>query len=108
MIILFYIDDVILTSNDTIEIPKMKQFLDNSFKIKDLGDLQFFLRIEIARNNTSISLWQRKYALKVLYDIDYLAFKPANTPMDTHLNLDNESGTLLGPEDSSSYKKRKK
>ena len=41
--ILIYIDDMILTGNDTQEIASVKSQLDYLFKIKDLGKLKIFL-----------------------------------------------------------------
>lgn len=58
-----YVDDVILTANDLSKIIRIKQFLDGSFKIKDLGDLKFFLELEIIKSKTGISLCERKCAL---------------------------------------------
>jgi len=42
-----YVDDVILTGTDTTEIAQLKVYLDNTFKIKDLGRLHYFLGLEI-------------------------------------------------------------
>ena len=58
-----------------------KKFLDNKFKLKDLGVLKYFLGLEVARNTKGISLCQRKYTIEVLSDAGFLASKPVYTPM---------------------------
>ena len=54
--ILVYVDDVILAGNNLQYIEETKQFLAKQFKLKDLGQLKYFLGIEVARSSTDISL----------------------------------------------------
>ena len=96
-------DDVILIGNDLAEIDHIKQFLNNQFKIKDLGSLKFFLGLELARSNSRISLYQRKYALELVEDAGLLGCKPAPTPMDYTLKLSNTNGSPLA--NISSYRR---
>ena len=78
--LLVYVDDIVLSGNNFTEIQNITHLLDNAFKIKDLGDLRFFLCLEVARTSTSINLCQRKYALDILTDIGMLGSKPVSTP----------------------------
>lgn len=60
----------------------MNQFkvsLDQKFKLKDLGDLMFFLALEMARSEKGIVLCQRKYALEGLEDVGLLGCKLVKT-----------------------------
>ena len=54
--LLVYVDDIVLSSNNLTEIQSITQLLDNTFKIKDLGDLRYFLGFEVARKPTGIDL----------------------------------------------------
>ncbi|XP_052113169.1 retrovirus-related Pol polyprotein from transposon RE1 [Arachis duranensis] len=94
-IILVYVDDLVLTGDDISEINRIKGILHDKFKIKDIGDLKFFLGMEVARSTKGIHLCQRKYALDVLEDFGFLDCKPVSTPMDYHAKLSSENGTLL-------------
>ncbi|KAJ9556963.1 hypothetical protein OSB04_011577 [Centaurea solstitialis] len=53
-------------------------------KIKDLGDLKYFLGMEVARSRKGIFLSQRKYVLDLLKETGMLGCKPADTPMDPY------------------------
>lgn len=61
VVVLVYVDDLLIIGNDHVLILEMKKILKDSFKIKDLGDLRYFLGIEFARNDTGIIMHQRKY-----------------------------------------------
>ena len=60
--------------------------MNKAFKIKDLGDLRYFLGFEIARSKKGIMMNQRKYALELLTDASLLACKPA-TALDNLVKL---------------------
>jgi len=85
--ILVYVDDIILAGNDKEEIDRIREALNKIFKTKDLGDLKYFLGLEVARSKKGIMINQRKYALKLLKDAGFLACKPIVTPMDNLVKL---------------------
>ncbi|WVZ00554.1 hypothetical protein V8G54_026623 [Vigna mungo] len=101
--LLVYVDDIVLAGNNIEEITTVTNLLDNAFKIKNLGNLRYFLGLEVARNNTGIHLSQRKYTLDILKDCGMLASGPVATPMDYTSRLSTSSGTPLP--DSSSYRR---
>ena len=47
--ILLYVDDLVITGADLDEINRVKLQLAASFDMKDLGDLHYFLGIEVIR-----------------------------------------------------------
>ncbi|PNX62837.1 retrovirus-related Pol polyprotein from transposon TNT 1-94, partial [Trifolium pratense] len=85
--LLVYVDDIILAGDSLDEFTHIKQLLDDLFKIKDLGQLKYFLGIEVAHSNQGITLCQRKYFLDLLQDTGLLGAKPAKTPLDPSVKL---------------------
>jgi hypothetical protein len=95
VVLLVYVDDVAIASNDSHAITSFVSLLNERFKLKDLGSLKDFIGLEIARSYAGISVCQRKYALEVLEGSGCLASKPVQFPIEQHLKLSREEGTLL-------------
>ena len=77
------------------EIQRVKYGLLQQFCIKDLGDLQYFLRIEFSRSKAGIYMSQRKYAFDILQDIRLTCARPDKFPMEQYLKLTPNDGELL-------------
>ena len=102
--ILVYVDDIILAGDNLKSITHFTKLLDQTFSIKDLGILKFFLGLEVARSSHGIHLCQRKYVLDILSDSGMLGSRPASTPMDYSTRLSASLGTPLSETAASSYK----
>ena len=62
-ILIVYVDDIILTGDDSAELERLKERLVDEFEIKDLGELKYFLIMEFSRSKEGIFVNQRKYVL---------------------------------------------
>ena len=60
--LLVYVDDIIFAKNVKEKIDRVKETLNKTFNIKDLGDLRYFLGLEVARSKKGILMNQRKCA----------------------------------------------
>nr|AAP54332.2 retrotransposon protein, putative, unclassified [Oryza sativa Japonica Group] len=97
-ILVVYVDDMIITGDDCLEISRLKQNLSKEFEVKDLGQLKYFLGIEIARSPRGIVLSQRKYVLDLLSDTGMLGCRPASTLIEQNHKLCAESGDPVNKE----------
>lgn len=72
LIVLVYVDDISIVSPSKSQIQWFKTQFAKSFKIKDLGELQKILGIEVERDrpNRTIRLSQTTYIKKVLKGLD--------------------------------------
>lgn len=80
-LLIIYVDDMIITGDDTDEMKKLQEYLSTEFEMKDLGGLKYFLGIEVARTKTGIYLSQRKYILDLLSETGMLECKPTESPI---------------------------
>nr|GEV72869.1 hypothetical protein [Tanacetum cinerariifolium] len=73
--------------HNELEIENFKKFLKNKFKIKYLGELKYFLGIEVLKTKIGLYLTQMKYCLKLLHDFGLLGCKPVMTPLPENIVL---------------------
>lgn len=93
--LLVYVDDIIIVSDNMDAIDDLKRFLDRSFKSKDLGEINYFLGIEVSRRGEGLYLNQRKYALDILKESGFLLCKAAPTPIAHGSKLAKDDSHLL-------------
>uniref|UniRef100_A0A803NLP6 Integrase catalytic domain-containing protein n=1 Tax=Cannabis sativa TaxID=3483 RepID=A0A803NLP6_CANSA len=86
-VILIYVDDIIITGSDPKLISYYTVALNAKFSLKDLGDLHYFLGIEVTSSSTGLHLSQAKYIKDLLHKADMDAAKPSNTPTVSNLKL---------------------
>ncbi|XP_062118465.1 uncharacterized mitochondrial protein AtMg00810-like [Humulus lupulus] len=93
--LLVYVDDIVLTGPNLATLHQLQASLHQKFKLKALGPLRYFLGFEIAKGKDGLFLSQRKYTIQLLEDTGYAGCKPAKTPMDPRLKLDDQQGEPL-------------
>lgn len=92
---LVYVDDIILTGNDTNHLNRFIDLLSNRFSFKDLGTLSYFLGIETHRSSKGLLLTKSRYIADLLERTKMIGTKPVSTPMCPHASVSLHSGTLL-------------
>lgn len=101
-IILVYVDEIMITGNSREYIDQFILQLQSYFPIKDLGELHFFLGLQVKRNSHQLFLSQTKYALDLLEKFNMTGAKPCITPISPHSQLSSSDGTPLS--DPSEYR----
>ena len=79
--LLVYVDDIVLTGSNPRLLKDFIARLSNEFAMKDLGDLHYFLGIEVHHTPQGLFLSQSKYALDILERASMVDCKPISTPM---------------------------
>uniref|UniRef100_A0A2N9H347 Reverse transcriptase Ty1/copia-type domain-containing protein n=1 Tax=Fagus sylvatica TaxID=28930 RepID=A0A2N9H347_FAGSY len=89
MYFLIYVDDIIITSSQASAIDSLLHQLGSEFAVKDLGDLNYFLGIEVVPCTPGVLLSQKKYILDILTRTKMSEAKPVSSPMasSTHLSV---------------------
>ena len=82
VIVTIYVDDLIIGGDNLEEVEHVKSLLKQEFEMKDLGELRYFLGIEVIRTAEGIWLSQQKYALDMLKKYGMADCKPILVPLD--------------------------
>ncbi|KAA0055419.1 Retrovirus-related Pol polyprotein from transposon TNT 1-94 [Cucumis melo var. makuwa] len=90
-----YVDDIVLTGDNQTEISQLKQRMGDEYEIKDLGNLKYFLGMEVSRSKEGISVSQRKYILDLLTETGMLGCRPVDTPIEFNCKLGNSDDQVL-------------
>ena len=62
MYLLVYVDDIILVSSSVSAADRLVLSLGKDFAVKELGQLHYFLGLEVTHDATGLNLSQQKYA----------------------------------------------
>jgi len=87
--ILVYVDDMLLASADPNELKRIKEALKNAFPMKELGEVQTYLGMEVLRNRKKQELYlsQKNYVVDLLHRFDQGNCKEYATPLAVNHNL---------------------
>ncbi|XP_072088069.1 uncharacterized mitochondrial protein AtMg00810-like [Arachis hypogaea] len=86
-ILIVYVDDIILTGDDFLELKDLKEKLAKAFEIKEFGSLKYFIGIEFARSKEGIFMNQQKYILDILKETGLVGCKAVETLIEPNLKL---------------------
>ena len=104
MFVLVYVDDIIITSSSQEATEALLKDLQHEFALKDLGDLHYFLGIEVKKTPDGLVLSQERYAANILIRSGMDKCKTIDTPLSYTKKLSLVDREKLGTEDSTWYR----
>ena len=93
IIIAIYVDDLVILTHTDVEMISIKRSLEEKFKMKDLGAINFFLGVSVEKLDDGILLHQKSYIEEILAKYCMQGAKPVSTPRDMNVNLVKDDGS---------------
>jgi hypothetical protein len=95
ILVLLYVDDMIITGDDTKGIADLKLSLSQKFEMKDLGQLNYFFGLEVNYDPDGYYLSQTKYASDLISRSGISDNNIATSPMEENWEQDISDGEPL-------------
>ncbi|XP_012833182.1 PREDICTED: uncharacterized protein LOC105954057 [Erythranthe guttata] len=95
--LLHYVDDMVITGNNPSLVQNLISRLFKEFSMKDLGDLHYFLGVEVQSYDKGLFLSQTKYVLDLLQRASMIDAKPISTPFVVGAHLSAEGQLFPDP-----------
>jgi histone deacetylase 1/2 len=100
---LIYVDDIVVASSSEKAVNALLHDLGVDFALMDLGELHYYLGIEVKKVHDGIILSQEKYANDLLHHVNMQICKTVDTPLSVSDKLSITDGEVLSGDDSTNY-----
>ncbi|GJW14235.1 retrovirus-related pol polyprotein from transposon TNT 1-94 [Tanacetum coccineum] len=90
-----YVDDIIFASTDPKDCDRFSNEMSSKFQMSMMGQISFFLGLQISQNPRGIFINQSKYANEILKKFDLHKSDPVDTPMVKRTKLDEDLSGIL-------------
>ncbi|GJS68005.1 putative ribonuclease H-like domain-containing protein [Tanacetum coccineum] len=82
-----YVDDIIFGSTKKSWCDEFKALMKSRFQMSSMGELTFFLGLQVKQKADGIFISQDKYVAEILKKFDFVNVKTASTPIETQKPL---------------------
>ncbi|GJT95443.1 putative ribonuclease H-like domain-containing protein [Tanacetum coccineum] len=79
MLVQVYVDDIIFGSTKTSMVKEFEELMQKEFTMSSMGELTFFLGLQVKQSTAGIFISQDKYVKDFLNKLDFRTIKPATT-----------------------------
>ncbi|GKA38517.1 putative ribonuclease H-like domain-containing protein [Tanacetum coccineum] len=90
MLVQVYVDDIIFGATKKSWCDEFEALMKSIFHMSFMGELTFFLGLQVKQKEDGIFLSQDKYVAKILKKFDFKNVKTASTPIETQKPLVND------------------
>ncbi|GJT66786.1 putative ribonuclease H-like domain-containing protein [Tanacetum coccineum] len=87
MLVQVYVDDIILDSTKRSWCDEFEALMKSRFQMSSMGELTFFLGLQVKQKEDGIFISQDKYVAEILKKFDFASVKTASTPIETQKPL---------------------
>ncbi|GKB39662.1 putative ribonuclease H-like domain-containing protein [Tanacetum coccineum] len=87
LLVQVYVDDIIFGSTKKSLCDEFEQIMHNRFQMSSMGELTFFLGLQVKQKEDGIFISQDKYVGEILKKFGFFSIRSASTPMETHKAL---------------------
>ncbi|GJS61371.1 putative ribonuclease H-like domain-containing protein [Tanacetum coccineum] len=84
MLVQVYVDDIIFGSTKKEMSTELEKLMHDIFQMSSIGELSFFLGLQVKQKSNGIFISQDKYVAEILKKFDFASIKTASTPMETN------------------------
>ncbi|GJY35471.1 retrovirus-related pol polyprotein from transposon TNT 1-94 [Tanacetum coccineum] len=90
LLVQIYVDDIIFASTDPKACEIFSYEMSSKFQMSMMGQMSFFLGLQVSQNPGGIFINQSKFALEILKKFGMDSCDPVDTPMVDRLKLDED------------------
>ena len=90
LVVQVYVDDIIFGATSISLCEEFSMSMQNEFEMSLMGELTFFLGLQVSQRKDGIFINQAKYTKELLKKYGFENAKPIGTPMATSIKLDSD------------------
>nr|GEY03478.1 putative ribonuclease H-like domain-containing protein [Tanacetum cinerariifolium] len=87
LLVQVHVDDIIFGFTKKSLSDEFEQIMHNRFQMSSMGELTFFLGLQVQQKEEGIFINQDKYVGEILKKFGFFSIRSASTPMETHKPL---------------------
>nr|GEX55708.1 copia protein [Tanacetum cinerariifolium] len=95
LLVQVYVDDIIFGSTNKELCKAFEKLMKDKFQMCYIGELTFFLGLQIKQKDDGIFIGQDKYVAKILRKFGFRDVKSASTPIETEKHLLKDPAVLI-------------